>query len=191
MEIPCQSETHCRGPHPACRGLLLFFLLVILILATASCSRAPGPVIIFASPDSPRMLQAVAQIKLKLGTAPVETVYVPQFGPEGAETLGRLRDKHPRLLVALGTPALMLVAPTVKTIPVVFGVVANPYFTGAAYEPDHPEIHQENITGIFTPAPLSAALQHGVSLFGREPGHADHDHDRGVDLPWRRGAGRV
>jgi ABC-type uncharacterized transport system substrate-binding protein len=54
----------------------------------------------------------------------------------------------------------------VKQTPVVFGLVANPYFTKAAYDPAHPEIHQENVTGIASPAPLSAALQHGVSLLG-------------------------
>jgi ABC-type uncharacterized transport system substrate-binding protein len=53
-----------------------------------------------------------------------------------------------------------------KQIPVVFGLVANPYFTKAAYDPAHPEIHQENVTGIASPAPLAAALQHGVSLLG-------------------------
>ena len=78
----------------------------------------------------------------------------------------RLRQTNPRLLVVLGTPALLLAAPMVKQTPVVFGLVANPYFTGAAYDPAHPEIHQENVTGIASPAPLAAALQHGVSLLG-------------------------
>ena len=96
----------------------------------------------------------------------MEVVLVPEFGPEGRETLRRLRQTNPRLLVVLGTPALLLAAPVVKQIPVVFGLVANPYFTGAAYDPAHPEIHQENVTGIASPAPLSAALQHGVSLLG-------------------------
>ena len=70
----------------------------------------------------------------------------------------RARARQPRLLRVLGTPALLLVAPVVKNMPVVFGLVANPYFTGAAYDPAHPEIHQENITGIASPAPLDAAL---------------------------------
>jgi ABC-type uncharacterized transport system substrate-binding protein len=112
------------------------------------------------------MRQAVAQAKVKLGRTPAAVAYVPQFGPEGAATLRRLRQRHPRLLVVLGTPALMLAAPMVKDIPIVFGLVANPFFTRAAYEPAHPEIHQENITGIYTPAPLDAALEHGVSLLG-------------------------
>jgi ABC-type uncharacterized transport system substrate-binding protein len=159
---------------------LPILLLVILALAVASCGRAPGPVVIFASPDSPRMRQAVAQIKARLGTIPVQAVYVPQFGPEGAETLRRLRAKSPPLLVVLGTPALLLVAPAVKNLPVVFGLVANPYFTGAAYDPAHPDVHQENITGFYTPAPLNAALEHGVSLFGAEPWGLLYDPTDGV-----------
>jgi ABC-type uncharacterized transport system substrate-binding protein len=154
-----------RKPQTANRNLPVI-LLVILALTVAACSRAPGPVIIFASPDSPRMRQAVAQIKVKLGKTHATTVYVPQFGAEGTETLRRLQQRHPRLLVVLGTPALLLAAPMVKDIPVVFGLVANPFFTRAAYLPAHPEIHQENLTGIYTPAPLDAALEHGVSLLG-------------------------
>ncbi len=108
----------------------------------------------------------MAGFKARLQAGPVEVVLVPEFGPEGRETLRRLRQANPRLLVVLGTPALLLAAPMVKQTPVVFGLVANPYFTGAAYDPAHPEIHQENVTGIASPAPLAAALQHGVSLLG-------------------------
>jgi ABC-type uncharacterized transport system substrate-binding protein len=154
-----------QNPQTEKRKLPLI-LLVILALSVAACSRAPGPVIIFASPDSPRMRQAVAQIKVKLKKIHPDAVYIPQFGPQGAATLRRLKQRQPRLLVVLGTPALLLTAPMVKDIPVVFGLVANPFFTGAAYVPAHPEIHQENITGIYTPAPLDAALEQGVSLLG-------------------------
>jgi ABC-type uncharacterized transport system substrate-binding protein len=96
----------------------------------------------------------------------VDVVCVPEFGPQGRETLRRVRQTKPRLLVVLGSPALLLAAPVVKQTPVVFGLVADPYFTGAAYDPAHPEIHQENVTGIASPAPLAAAVQHGVSLLG-------------------------
>ena len=80
-----------------------------------------------------------------------------------------MRRQRPRLLVVLGTPALMAVAPVEKQIPVVFALVGNPYFTGAAYFPDHPEDHQENVTGLATPAPLTAALQAGGGLAGGRP----------------------
>ncbi len=138
-----------------------------MALALGGCGRQPGPIIVFGSPDSPRLRQAVAGLEAKLGAAPAEVVCVAEFGPQGKETLRRLRQKNPRLLVVLGTPALMLAAPVEKKVPVVFGLVADPYFTGAAYLPDHPEIHQENVTGIASPPPLSAALQHGAGLLGK------------------------
>jgi ABC-type uncharacterized transport system substrate-binding protein len=160
MHITCRKKDFKR------KTLIAVALLLVAALAMGSCGRAPGPVLILCSPDSPRMRQAVAGVQAKLGAISGEVVYVPEFGPQGKETLHRLRQRQPRLLLVLGTPALMLVAPIVKKAPVVFGLVANPYFTGAAYEPAHPEIHQENVTGIYTPAPLEAALQHGASLFG-------------------------
>ena len=142
-------------------------MALALALAGYGCDPPQkGPVVVFGSPDSPRLRQAVAGLQAKLGPAPMEVVLVPEFGSEGRETLQRLRKTRPRLLVVLGTPALLITAPLEKNIPVVFGLVANPYFTGAAYDPAHPEIHQENVTGIASPAPLSAALQHGASLLG-------------------------
>ncbi len=179
MGIPCWPVAFNREPHPAHRKLCLI-VLVILLLALGSCARAPGPIIIFGSPDSSRMRQAVAGVQARLGAGSREVVYVPEFGPIGKETLRRLRARQPRLLIVLGTPALMLVAPVVKNVPVVFGLVPNPYFTGAAYEPAHPDIHQENITGIATPAPLDAALQHGASLFGPGPWGLLYDPTDGV-----------
>jgi putative ABC transport system substrate-binding protein len=179
MKIPLIPDTVNRKPKTENRKLSII-VLAILALAMGSCNRAPGPIIIFASPDSPRMRQAVAGVQARLGAGSGEVVYVPEFGPEGTETLRRLRARQPRLLIVLGTPALMLVAPVVKKVPVVFGVVANPYFTGAAYEPSHPDIHQENITGITTPAPLHAALQHSASLFGPGPWGFLYDPTDGV-----------
>ncbi|MDP2047226.1 MAG: ABC transporter substrate binding protein [Deltaproteobacteria bacterium] len=125
-------------------------------------------------------------MQAKLGPGPVEVVLVPEFGSEGRETLRRLRKTRPRLLVVLGTPALLITAPLEKNIPVVFGLVANPYFTGAAYDPAHPEDHQENITGIASPAPLSAALQHGVSLLGKGSWGLLYDPTDGVAVDLAR-----
>ena len=98
----------------------------------------------------------------------------------------RVREANPRLLVVLGTPALLLAAPMVKQSPVVFGLVANPYFTGAAYDPAHPEIHQENVTGIASPAPLAAAFQHGVSLLGKGAWGLLYDPTDGVAVDLAR-----
>ncbi|MFZ5448456.1 MAG: ABC transporter substrate-binding protein [Thermodesulfobacteriota bacterium] len=162
------------------KTLIAAVLLLGAVLVQTACGRAPGPVIIFCSPDSPRMRQAVAGLQARLGATPVKVVCVPEFGPEGRETLRQLRQREPRLLVTLGTPALIMAAPMVKKTPVVFGLVANPYFTGAAYDPAQPHIHQENITGIATPAPLSPALQHGASLLGPGPWGLLYDPTDGV-----------
>jgi putative ABC transport system substrate-binding protein len=112
------------------------------------------------------MRQAIAGLEAALGEGRLEVVCIPEWGDQGDEELRRLRSRNLRLLVVLGTPALIRAAPLEKRLPVVFGLVANPYFTGAAYEPEHPEIHQENITGIFSPPPLDAALERGAALLG-------------------------
>ncbi len=168
MICPHNTKACNRKPKTENRKLLrTLWLIGLVTLAGLGCDPLPkSPIVVFGSPDSPRLRQAVAGFKARLQAGDVEVVLVPEFGPEGRETLRRVRQANPRLLVVLGTPALLLVAPVVKQIPVVFGLVANPYFTGAAYDPAHPEIHQENVTGIASPAPLSAALQHGASLLG-------------------------
>ncbi|OGR26996.1 MAG: hypothetical protein A2139_03495 [Desulfobacca sp. RBG_16_60_12] len=159
------------------------------MLLAVGCGRGPlqkSPIIVFGSPDSPRLRQAVAGFKATVGAGPVEVVLVPEFGPEARETLRRVRQANPRLLVVMGTPALLVVAPVVKRIPVVFGLVADPYFTRAAYDPAHPEIHQENVTGIASPAPLNAALQHGASLLGQGPWGLLYDPTDGVAVDLAR-----
>jgi putative ABC transport system substrate-binding protein len=158
-----------------------FILLwLVLLLAAGGCVPETGPIVVFCSPDSPRMRQALDGLQGSLALSPQVVVCVPQFGPQGREQLRRLRQGHPRLLVVLGTPALMLVAPVEKHTPVVFGLVANPFFTGAAYEPEHPEIHQENLTGIYSPPPVAAALKHGASLTGVLPWGLLYDPNDGA-----------
>ena len=68
--------------------------------------------------------------------------------------------------MVLGTPAFIAVTPVEKHTPMVFALVADPYFTGAASGPEHPEDHQENLTGLASPAPLEAALKQGAGLLG-------------------------
>ena len=186
-----KTKAFNRKPQTANRKLLRTLLLIGLV-TLCGCGRDPlqkipkSPIVIFGSPDSPRLRQAVAGFEAKLQAGPVEVVLVPEFGPEGREALRRVRQTHPRLLVVLGTRALLLVAPVEKEIPVVFGLVANPYFTGAAYDPAHPEIHQENVTGIASPAPLTAALQHGASLLGKASWGLLYDPTDGVAMDLAR-----
>ena len=145
----------------------LFILLILAWLAAWGCGPAASkPIVVFCSPDSPRMQQAIEALRENLQDAPLEVVCAPQFGPELKDSVRRIQQLKPRLLVVLGTPALMAVAPVEKHTPVVFALVADPYFTGAAYGPEHPEDHQENLTGIASPPPLEAALKQGSGLLG-------------------------
>jgi ABC-type uncharacterized transport system substrate-binding protein len=183
--ITIHPVTH-RKPKTENRKLFVAGMLLGL-LATCGCGPSPtSPIIVFGSPDSPRLRQAVAGLQATLKEGPVEVVCAPEFGPEARETLLRARERHPRLLVLLGTPALLLAAPLVKQTPMVFGLVADPYFTRAAFEPAHPEIHQENVTGIASPAPLEAAFQHGVSLLGKDPWGLLYDSTDGVAVDLAR-----
>jgi ABC-type uncharacterized transport system substrate-binding protein len=148
-------------------GHFLCVLLVTAVLLAGGCG--PGPeasVAVFASPDSARLGQAVAGLKAGLAPRPLTVVTVPEFGPEGDQALRRLRAQHPPLLVVLGSPALVRLAPVEKRLPVVFAMVADPYVTGAADAPRHPEIHQKNITGIASPPPVGPALEQGARLLG-------------------------
>jgi putative tryptophan/tyrosine transport system substrate-binding protein len=188
MAFSHRTKTFNRKPKTENRKLFRTFLLIGLVtLAAWGCGPSPqSPVVVFGSPDSPRLRQAVAGLQARLTAGPLEVVCVPEFGHEGRETLRRLRQANPRLLVVLGSPALLLAAPMVKQIPVVFGLVANPYFTGAAYDPAHPEIHQENVTGIASPAPLAPALQHGISLLGKGSWGLLYDPTDGVAVDLAR-----
>jgi ABC-type uncharacterized transport system substrate-binding protein len=129
------------------------------------------------------MQQAIEGLRAGLGQENLEVVCVPELGGQGGEELRRVRQRRPRLLVALGAPALIRVAPVEKRVPVVFGLVANPYFTGAAYDPARPEIHKANITGVASPPPLDAALEQGAGLLPRTWGLLYDPHDGvSVDL---------
>jgi ABC-type uncharacterized transport system substrate-binding protein len=157
-----------------------FVLILSLVMLWGCGPAATKPVVIFCSPDSPRLQQAVAGFREKLHDFPLKVVCAPQFGKEIETGLRQVRRLNPRLLVVLGTPALMQTAPVEKHTPVVFALVANPYFTGAAYRPGHPEDHQENVTGLASPPPLEAALKEGASLLGHRPWGLLYDPDDGV-----------
>ena len=159
---------------------LLLFLILALPTVWGCGPTSHNPIVIFCSPDSPRMQQAIAALRENLKDAPLEVVCAPQFGEELKAGLRRIQQLKPRLLVVLGTPALMVVAPVEKHTPVVFALVVNPYFTGAAYGPERPEEHQENLTGIASPAPLEAALKQGAGLLGHSSWGLLYDPNDGL-----------
>jgi ABC-type uncharacterized transport system substrate-binding protein len=147
--------------------LLAFFLACCLF---SSCAPKPDhPAVVFGSPDSPRLREAVAGLKAGLAPKPLQVVAVPAFGPEADKALKRLRGENPPLLIVLGSAALLRVAPVEKRLPMVFAMVANPYITDAASYPQHPDVHQKNITGIASPPPVGPALEQGARLLGPGP----------------------
>jgi len=151
------------------RKVFLWFLLLVLGCVFGSCRPSPeSPLPVLGSPDSPRLRQVVAGLRSGLAPRQLEVFTVPEFGPSGDETLSRIRDQNPPLLLVLGSPALLRVAPVEKRLPVVFAMVANPYVTGAADDPGHPEWHQKNITGIASPPPVQPALEQGARLLGEK-----------------------
>ncbi len=187
--IPTQRCKY-RKPQPPNRKLLI--LSLALALAAWGCGPSrQAPVVIFCSPDSPRMRQAIAGLEENLQDLPLKVVCAPASDREIREQLERARQLRPRLLVVLGTPALLQVAPVEKSTPVAFALVANPYFTNAAYAAAHPEDHQENITGIASPPPLEAALKEGSGLLGSASWGLLYDPTDGVAADLAREFGQL
>ena len=96
--VSSQARTHGNSPpyrKPKTENRKLFIILLLIgLLALGGCGRGPSPqspIIVFGSPDSPRLRQAVAGLQARLEADPVEVVLVPEFGPEGRETLRRVR----------------------------------------------------------------------------------------------------
>jgi putative ABC transport system substrate-binding protein len=156
-------------PARYCRGTLFLggiFFISLLLLVPASCrTDSQVQIKVFSLSKSPQVEQVCAGLRQGLG---LPTLAIIEAG--GDEVLGKkmatqLAAEKLQLLIVLGTPALRLIAPRHKRQPVVFAMVADPYFTGAAYDRTHPEIHQESITGLASPPPLAEALQQGNRLF--------------------------
>ncbi len=146
-----------------------FIFLTLTLLVIWGCGpAASNPIAVFCSPDSPRMQQAIAALRENLPDAPLEVVCVPEFGDELKASLRRLRQLKPRLLVVLGTPAFIAVTPVEKQLPVVFALVADPYFTGAASECGRPpgESHRYRLAGAPGGGPATGRRPPGPGLLG-------------------------
>jgi len=159
------SPVRAPQAHPRRRSSRL--VLLCMAWLAAGCAPAPErPLVVFGSPDSPRLREVVAGLEAGLAPRRLEVVCVPEFGPTGEEVLKRLRAEHPPLFIVLGSPALLRLAPVEKRLPVVFAMVANPYVTEAADDPQHPDLHQKNLTGLASPPPVGPALEQGAKLLG-------------------------
>jgi putative tryptophan/tyrosine transport system substrate-binding protein len=150
--------------------ILSLLLAAATLLGLTACDPVPDTAVeIFGGPDSPRLRQAAAGVQAGLEPRPVRLTLVAEVNSGGEEALGRIRARRPPVLIVLGTAALSLAAPVEKEIPLVFALVGNPYFTGAAPDPRQPQIHQGNVTGIASPPPVAAALEQGARLLGPRP----------------------
>ena len=148
------------------RRLVAASLLLALLTLGGCQSSSNRPIMVLCSPDSPRLRQVIAGLQDGLGLGTLKVFCVPEFGSAADKALRSIRRHRPRLLVVLGTPALIMAGRKEKRLPIIFAGVADPYFTGVAYDPEHPEIHQENVTGIASPPPMPVALGLGGRLLG-------------------------
>lgn len=147
------------------------------------CGTPPShAVIVVGAPDSPRLRQVVAGLQEGLAPQPVLLHTLPPYGDRGAESLRRLRADNPALFIVLGTPVLMMLAPMEKRVPVVFAMVANPYFSRAAWDARRPDLHQFNVTGLASPPPVAQAVRQATSLFGPRPWGLLYDPTDGAAL---------
>lgn len=142
------------------------FILLALVTVLACGPAQEPPVVVFAAPDSPRLRQAVAALEEGLAPRRLELAIVEPLGENGPKTLRNLRAGNPPLFVVLGTPALAMLAQVERRTPAVFALVANPYFSNAAWDPKRPGFHLRNVTGLASPPPVAQALRQGTGLFG-------------------------
>ena len=156
--------------------------VISLFLALACAPGEPSPPVVLAWEPSPRVALVLAGLEEELGRGPLKVIYAQGSPDRMREELRRINHRRPRLLVVLGTKALMVAAREIKRTPLVFALAANPYFTGAAYEPGHPELHQENLTGLASPPPVREALEQGARLLGAKTWGMLYDPDDGWDL---------
>lgn len=161
-------------------GLGLFFIILLVICLAGCPASSEKPLVVFGSPDSPRLRQVVSGLETGLAPRKVKVIFAPVFDEASLEAVKHLREQKPELIIALGSAALLRLAPLEKLTPIVFAAVANPYAIGVADDPRHPELHQKNVTGLASPPPVKAALEHGAKLFGSRPWGLIYDPGEGV-----------
>lgn len=167
---PLPQASHRKKPgRLGWRRFFPVFLILISAWGSGCCPVADQPLVVFGSPDSPRLRQVAAALEAGLAPQKLQVWCVPEFGPEGEEAVKKLRAQKPRLIIALGSPALLRLAPVEKGTPIVFAMVTDPYVLGVAEDPRQPEVHQKNVTGLASPPPLDRALEQGARLFGPCP----------------------
>lgn len=148
------------------KRFLLPLILAVALLPSALSrpARSQDALKIFCWSPTPQTQAVLGGLERVLGRS-LPVVEAGGDYAQGEIVVRQLAAEKPKLLIVLGTQALALTAPRIKKTPVVFAMVADPYQTGAAYNRDHPEDHQENITGIASPPPMAAAIEQTLKLF--------------------------
>jgi len=155
-----------RSPLPRAAVRLCLAAIAVLLALGAPCRGGDTPrLAVFTLALSPQAAQVLEGLQTAPGLPAFQVLDAGGDWRRGQDLVNRLAESPWDLLLVLGTPALELTARRIKGRPVAFAMVANPYFTGAAYDPDHPEVHQGNITGLASPPPLATALEQGRKLF--------------------------
>jgi len=149
----------------SCRWEWITILIFCLIPGPAACGSPATAIQVFCYERTPRVEQVIKGIEQELGVTELPVCEAGGHWHRGQEIVQQLAQQDLALLIVLSTPALSLVAPKIKHRPlIVFGMVADPYSSGAAYDRRHPEDHQGNVTGIASPPPVAVALQQGTQL---------------------------
>jgi putative tryptophan/tyrosine transport system substrate-binding protein len=144
--------------------LLIALVPLLICLFLGRQAKAADTIAVFCWTLSPQTRAVVNGLERILD----KTLPVTDAGGDyanGEILIKQLAQKQLRLLIVLGTQALILTAPNIKKGLTVFAMVADPYHSGAAYNKAHPEDHQENITGIASPPPLEEAIRQTTKLF--------------------------
>jgi putative tryptophan/tyrosine transport system substrate-binding protein len=144
--------------------LLIFCAAILVFLTQNSQAGPPDPIKVFCWSLTPQAKAVLNGVERVLGRS-LPVVAADGDYDRGGILIKQLAAEKLQLLIVLGTQALTLTAPKIKKTLVVFAMVADPYHSGAAYNKNRPDDHQENIIGIASPPPLEEAIRQAQRLF--------------------------
>lgn len=150
--------------HQGLRAAGRLGLIVAILLHLPALAAAQETVKVFCwslTPQSQAVIRGVERVlqrSLPVASADGEAAKAVQLSRQFSQ-------EKLQVLVVLGSQALIHAAQRIKKTPVVFAMVADPFQTGAAYDRNRPQDHQENIIGLASPPPLAEALHQTLALF--------------------------
>jgi ABC-type uncharacterized transport system substrate-binding protein len=122
---------------------------VIIWGCIARCFAAdPLEIAIIKSNDIPSYEEVLKGFKEEIGNQGFPVIY-REF-EKNSSLVRRIREKNPKLILALGADALTQVSPNLTDIPIVFS---------ALLSPPEPLINQANVTGSLLDIPVKQQLE--------------------------------